>query len=163
MNHIDFTMASKFFTQHRQQYAKTGILEHHRKLMQQHYNFLSYKIQKNVLICTGWIISDDYTNKYKIEIRCVAGKEPCCIILEPKDISPSIVIHMYKDHSLCLHYPPDMKWSGWTPIYQYTVPWIVEWIHYYELYLVNGGKWEGPESPVHFTENDRNIDEDTDD
>ncbi len=28
---------------------------------------------------------------------------------------------------------------------------------YYELYLVNGGKWEGPESPVHIIEDDKNV------
>ena len=69
---------------------------------------------------------------------------------------------MYEDHSLCLHYPPDMKWSSWTPIYLYTIPWVVEWPLYYEIYLENGGRWVGPESPVHFTDIDRNIDIDTD-
>lgn len=153
-------MGSRFFKAHKQQYAKIGILEYHRGLMEKHYDFLSYKIRDNVLTCCGSISSEDYKNKYKFEIKCVAGYEPCCKILEPADIKPSKEIHMYKDHSLCLHYPPDMKWSGWTPIYKFTIPWIIEWIHFYELYLVNGGKWEGPESPIHFTENDRNIDED---
>ncbi|NNV53869.1 hypothetical protein [Limnovirga soli] len=67
---------------------------------------------------------------------------------------------MYSDHSLCLHYLKDMKWNGWTEIYKYTIPWAIEWIHYYEVYLVNGNKWEGPESPVHFTEFDKNKYED---
>lgn len=67
---------------------------------------------------------------------------------------------MFKDHSLCLHYPPDKKWSGWTPIYQFTIPWLVEWIYYYEIYLVNGGFWEGSESPVHFSQADINVGED---
>ena len=153
-------MASKFFIQYRSKYAKIGILEHHKKLMREHYDFLSYKIKSNVLIGTGWITSDDYLNRYKIELRCVAGREPYCKILEPERITPLREVHMYEDHSLCLNYPPDMKWSGRTPIYLYTIPWIIEWIHYYELFLINGGKWEGPESPVHFTENDKNINED---
>lgn len=160
MNRIDFIMASKFFKPHRQQYAKTGILQYHMKLMQKHYNFLDYKINDNVLICSGWIINADYENRYKVEIRCVAGYEPHCKILQPAEIIPSKEIHMYENHSLCLHYPKDMNWNGWTLIYKYTIPWVSEWIHYYELYLVNGGKWEGPESPVHFTEEDKNIEED---
>jgi hypothetical protein len=153
-------MASRFFRTHKQQYAKIAILQYHQKLMEQHYDFLQYRIKNNVLICTGWIISSDYKNKYKIDIRCVAGCEPYCKILEPSNILPSIKIHMYEDHSLCLHYPPDMKWNSWTPIHRYTVPWVIEWIHFYELYLINGGKWEGPESPIHFTEEDKNISED---
>ncbi len=42
-------------------------------------------------------------------------------------------------------------------INEYTVPWICEWIIYYEIYLINGNIWEGPESPVHFTESEKNI------
>lgn len=136
------------------------MLKHHKILMEEHYTFLNYKIKNNVLICTGWISSEDYINKYKIEIRCVAGNEPYSKIIEPENILPTKEIHMYKDHSLCLHYPPDMKWSGRTPIYQYTIPWVVEWTHYYELYQINGNIWEGPESPIHFTEENKNIQQD---
>ncbi len=64
---------------------------------------------------------------------------------------------MFNDHSICLHYPPDMFWTEKIKIYQFTVPWISEWIIYYEIYLLNGGKWEGRESPVHFTESDVNV------
>jgi hypothetical protein len=53
--------------------------------------------------------------------------------------------------------PPDMKWTERTPVYKYSVPWIVEWIHFYEISLLNGGEWEGPESPVHLTERDKNV------
>lgn len=160
MNLTDFIMASKFFRTHIQQYAKQGILSYQRCLIEKHYDFLSFKMKDNVLICSGAIASLDYKYEYKFEIRCVAGYEPCCKILEPECIVPSKEIHMYENHTLCLHYPPDLKWSGWTPIYKYTIPWTVEWIHYYEIFLVNGGKWEGRESPVHFTEYDRNISED---
>ena len=39
---------------------------------------------------------------------------------------------------------------------QTTIPWVVEWVLYYEIYLRNGGKWEGRESPSYFSEHDRN-------
>ncbi|MGH2649503.1 MAG: hypothetical protein ACRDE8_18130 [Ginsengibacter sp.] len=150
-------MASKFFKKHQQQFEKKGLLLHHKQLIENHYSFLKCKIENNVLVCKGVIIRPDYKNEYKVEVRYVAGKEPYCKIVEPDNILPCVKIHMYKDHSVCLHYPADMKWSGWTPIYQYTIPWLVEWTHYYELYLVNENKWEGPESPVHFTENEKNV------
>lgn len=136
------------------------MLWHQMMLIQQNYDFLKCRIEENILICTGWIVSNDYKNKYKFQLRCVSGAEPKSIILEPSNVEPCTAIHMYEDHSLCLHYPPDMKWSGWTHIYQYTIPWIVEWVHYYEIYLINGGIWEGRQSPVHFTEADKNIEED---
>lgn len=69
---------------------------------------------------------------------------------------------MYNDHSLCLHYPPDMKWNERLKIYEYTIPWISEWIIYYEIFLLNGGVWEGRESPTHMTEADQNLNQDFD-
>ena len=141
------------------------MLRHQMKLIEQNYDFLKcvFDKHKGILVCTGWVTSKDYKNKYKIQLRCVSGVEPKSLILEPTDIEPSVKIHMYKDRSLCLHYPPDMKWSGWTNIYKYTIPWIVEWVHYYEIYLINCGHWEGSESPVHFTEADINIEEEISD
>jgi hypothetical protein len=53
-----------------------------------------------------------------------------------------------------------MKWNEKKQIYKYTVPWLIEWIIFYELYLVNGNIWEGRESPVHIVESDKNIDKD---
>ena len=136
------------------------MLLYQKKLIEQHYEFLECRIQKNVLICTGVIRHKDYRNVYEVEIRCVYGSEPYTKILKPLDIIPSNKIHMYADHSLCLHYPPDMKWSARIKIFEYTIPWLIEWVVYYEQYLINGGKWEGPESPVHFTERDKNMQED---
>lgn len=138
------------------------MLSVHKEQIIDLYPFLKCKFDGNVLVITGTIQKTDYKNVYQIEIRCVAGMEPCSKILEPADIMPSKEIHMYDNHTLCLHYPPDMKWSGRTPIYQYTIPWVLEWIHYYEIYLINGNTWEGPESPVHFTNEDQNSSEETD-
>lgn len=155
-------MGSKFFKQYRlQQGSKYLILYNQQKLIEQHYNFLKCKIKQGVLVCTGWIISENYANKYNVEISCTVGNEPYCKILEPLDITPSQKIHMYDDHSLCLHYPPDKKWTSWTPIYRFTIPWLLEWIIYYEIFLINGGYWEGPESPYHFNEDEKNIKVDT--
>lgn len=153
-------MASKFFKPKKNKDVKIAMLLYQKKLIEQHYQFLHCRIEKDVLVCRGVITSADYKNEYKVEIRCVYGCEPYTKILEPVDIIPSNEIHMYPDHSLCLHYTQDMKWSARTLIYEYTIPWLVEWIVYYELYLINGGKWEGPESPVHLMEADKNVAED---
>jgi hypothetical protein len=155
-------MASKYFKTHRQQYQSKGLLSEHKKRIEEHYRFLKCKFDGNVLVITGTIRQPDYKNVYQIEIRCVAGAEPCSKIVKPADIEPSKEIHMYPNHTLCLHYPPDMKWTGWTPVYLYTIPWVIEWVHYYEIYLINGGVWEGPQSPVHFTTEDQNISHEVD-
>ncbi len=138
------------------------MLLHQKKLMERHFTFLKCRMEGNVLVCKGLISSPDYKHDYKVEIRCVHGKEPYVKIVEPVSILPTVHIHMYEDHSLCLHYPPDMKWHARVAIYEYTIPWIIEWTLYYELYLVNGGKWEGPESPLHLKEDEKNLHEDLD-
>jgi hypothetical protein len=109
----------------------------------------------------GWVQPDGCNNRYKVKIECVAGCEPKTTVLYPK-IDPRIKIHMYQDHSLCLHYPPDMPWSEKIAIYKHTIPWLCEWFIFYELFLVNGNKWLGRESPVHIVEEDKNINKDFD-
>ena len=126
------------------------------KLIERHFKFLNCKIKKTVLVCAGTLKLANCRNIYSILIEYVAGYEPKTTILSP-NIMPCQEIHMYQDHSLCLHYPKDMVWNERTLIFKYTVPWISEWIYYYEIYLINGNVWEGPESPLHFTEAERNI------
>ncbi|WP_316794422.1 hypothetical protein [Pedobacter frigoris] len=141
---------------------KYFYLNSQKQLIEKHYDFLKCRIEKNVLKCVGWIQPEFCSNAYKVLIEYVVGKEPKTTILYP-NVKPGVKIHMYGDHSLCLHYPPDMKWTEHTRVYQYTVPWITEWIIYYELYLVNGGLWEGKESPAHLTDATMNVNQDLDD
>lgn len=129
---------------------KFAYLQSQKLLIEKHYSFLKCRIEKNVLICIGWLQPAGCKEAYKIKIEHVVGKEPKTTILYP-EIQPLRTIHMYPDHSLCLHYSPDMKWTESTKVYQYTIPWITEWIIFYELYLINGSKWEGKESPEHLT------------
>lgn len=138
---------------------KYANLQFQKKLVEQHYEFLKCRIERNVLICVGWLQPKGCQEAYKVKIEYVVGNEPKTTVLFP-EIEPSFKIHMYKDHSLCLHYPPDMKWTENTKVYQFTVPWIAEWITYYELYLINGNNWEGKESTVHLTNATMNVNED---
>lgn len=145
----------------RKPYNKYAVLTYQQKLIEESYPFLTCYISNNVLACIGWLQLDNCKDRYRIKMEYVAGYEPKSTILYPV-IEPSKDIHMYKDHSLCLHYPADMKWNERIRIYEYTIPWISEWIIYYEIYLLNGRKWEGRESPTHITEADKNINQDPD-
>jgi hypothetical protein len=136
-----------------------AYLTSQQKQIEKHYDFLKCRIENNVLKCTGWIQPEGCKEAYKILIEYVVGREPKTTILHP-DIQPSKHIHMYRDKSLCLCYAKDIKWNERTNVYAYTVPWVAEWLVYYELYLVNGNKWEGPESPDHLTEATINVNKD---
>src|SRR5688572_1698671 len=102
-------MSSLFFGK-RKSYNKYAVLSYQQKLIEAYYPFLSCLISNNVLICVGWIQPNYCKDKYKIKVEYVAGNEPKSTILYPI-IEPSERIHMYKDHSLCLHYPADLRWT----------------------------------------------------
>lgn len=144
-----------FFKQGVNKYA---VLNYHKKLLQDHYDFLKCSIEKNRLTCYGTLRPFGCELDYRIKVEYVAGHEPKTTILKPQ-IEPDKHIHMYGDHSICLHYPPDMKWDIKTKLYLYTIPWISEWIIFYEIYKVKG-KWLGKESPTHISERDKNINRD---
>lgn len=135
---------------------KFGVLQYQQSLIEKNYSFLKCKIEQNVLKCTGWITPPGASNAYKVLIEYVVGNEPKTTILYP-EIKPSVKIHMYRDHSLCLSFPSDLKWTESSKVAELTIPWLAEWLVYYELYLVNGNVWEGPESPVHLTEATLNV------
>lgn len=141
---------------------KLNYLKSQKLFIEQNFDFLKCRIEKNVLICKGWVQPTFCREAYHILVEYVVGKEPKSTVLYP-EIKPDRKIHMYHDHSLCLFYSLDMKWTEFTKVYQHTIPWICEWIVYYELYQVNGNKWLGRESPDHLTVATMNINQDFED
>lgn len=108
------------------------------------FSFLKCRIENDTLICRGYIQFDS-CSRYEIKIEYRAGTFPQVYILNPF-VEPQNDIHIYGEGSLCLFYPGDMQWKGTTSIAEYTIPWIYEWILYYELYLLTG-IWEGAYEP----------------
>lgn len=141
-------------------YDRYANLMLQKKRIESTYKFLSCSIDRdNVLRCSGWLQPTNCEGVYKVKVEYVAGKEPKSTIISPF-VQHDPKIHMYSDHSLCLHYPPDMPWNEKINIAHYTIPWISEWIYYYEIYQLNGNIWEGPESPSHIRESDKNVNKD---
>lgn len=140
---------------HKLKYKKYPLLLSQKKLIEEHYNNWRCTIDnKKVLKCHGTIKLGG-CDEYRVRIEYIAGKEPKTTILRP-NIEPSDEIHMYKDHSLCLHYTPDMPWNEKVKIHETTIPWISEWIVFYEIYK-HTQRWMGKESPTHMKESDKNI------
>jgi len=54
--------------------------------------------------------------------------------------------HVYKNGVLCLYYPPDDGLKNTDLISKKIIPWVAEWLLYYEIFLLTG-KWKGPEAP----------------
>jgi hypothetical protein len=123
----------------KQTYAVAAFQKYH---IQGNYTFLKCKIENGTLICTGELQPEN-CDKYKIRIEFREGFMPNVFIVSPF-ITPKSEIHMYSEGCLCLFYPKEFKWMNTTKIADFTIPWIVEWILFYELWKVTG-QWEGKE------------------
>lgn len=115
-----------------------------KKEIEKKFSFLKCRIENDTLLCRG-IFQPEGCGKYEIKIEFRAGTFPQVYILNPT-VKPNADIHIYKEGSLCLFYPADMQWKETTSIAEHTIPWIFEWIIYYELYLLTG-VWEGEYEP----------------
>ena len=119
------------------------LLEHERKGLLEHYDFIecSYKFPrgKRTLICDGHYNQLGVEYRYQISYD---GGIPKAHIIQPK-IEYDIDCHMFSDNSLCLYYHGDERWSTRKSLYTHFVPWVHEWILYYEIYKLSG-KWEHP-------------------
>lgn len=54
----------------------------------------------------------------------------------------SKIPHMYEQDRLCLYYPQAREWTPRKWIHKTIVPWICEWLYYYEIWHVTG-EWLG--------------------
>jgi hypothetical protein len=87
---------------------------------------------------------------YKLEIRYQVGSFPEVRVLAPKLVrlpcnEEGQLPHVYpppSDPTLCLFDPRTDEWSASMEIAKTTVPWALDWLACYELWLMTG-KWTG--------------------
>lgn len=113
-------------------------------LMRQHFPCFKCSLRHDVLECLGTITPCEECATYKIRIRLARGGTPKVKILDPP-IAPSRKIHIYSDGNLCLYDYREQRWMDGDHIHEKIVPWIAEWLVYYELFLITG-EWRGPEA-----------------
>ena len=106
-------------------------------------HFPSFKVRVNGerLSCQGSIQPTDFSSTYKVEIFYQYDGIPKVRVLEPM-IPYDPKIHMFKDESLCLYYWKEEPWGNNFCIHETIIPWIAEWLIYYEIYQLTE-KWLG--------------------
>jgi hypothetical protein len=119
-----------------------GFSHYQKQIIESRYSFLKCKIENGILKAKG-TFSIPGSKNYQVRINYQPGLPPMVFIDKPS-IEFCSEIHVYSGGNLCLYYPGDQHWKTNTLIADYTIPWIFEWIAYYEIYLFSG-KWEGPE------------------
>jgi hypothetical protein len=121
-----------------------SILLIQKKYIEMHFQYLKCTISRNTLKCTGILQPHNKCDSYKIRIIYEVGKKPKIYILNPQ-INYNDQIHLFSDNSLCLYHFTDLEWDDNKIIIAKTIiPWISEWILFYEIWKING-VWLGAE------------------
>ena len=122
------------------------FLAHEKKELEKHYDFVTCRIVgtncNRKLEVFGYYKQTGKYYKYKIEYD--GYSDPIVSILSPNLVEEPP--HVYApNNNLCLYYPKDQPWlSGKCSLYEHIIPWVHEWILFYEIWLLSG-KWEHPE------------------
>ncbi len=134
------TIQSRVVAAHRRHHF---ILEKNR--LKKYFPFLRCTLQSNQLTCQGSITPSEGCDTYKIKLVYRKGKTPRVYIVDPP-IEPNPKYHMYKEGSLCLFDPRVSPWRPDMMLHDTIIPWIAEWLVFYELWK-DTGEWFGPEAP----------------
>jgi hypothetical protein len=73
------------------------------------------------------------------------GESPKVYVDRPKlrrQTPEEPIPHTFADDRPCLFYPDGNEWSAKSPIALTIVPWLMEWLVYYEAWLFTG-EWQG--------------------
>lgn len=98
--------------------------------------------------------------KYKISIDYRLFKPPIVKVLTPElirlpDNEEGQLPHVYppvEDPSLCLYDPKAVEWDDTMLLSQTIVPWTLDWLSCYELWLMTGRWTGGGRHPTYETE-----------
>lgn len=100
---------------------------------------------KSKLIVIGNIKPTPLSCEYKIRLVYDINSKPDIEILEPeltRNFNGEKIPHVYPGNKLCLYFPPANEWNSSKLISKYIIPWISEWLLYYEVWL-STGEWLG--------------------
>ena len=121
-----------------------SLLSYQKYHLKKQFNTLKTNIVDGVLVTKGTLRPTEDCDEYKIRIEYLPGIQPR-VYIKSHDLENIADIHLYKEGFLCLFDPSETKWKDTNKLSEYTVPWVVEWIMYYEIWKLTG-KWEGKES-----------------
>lgn len=110
-------------------------------LLREKFPFLNSRISGLELTCRGRIQPTEQSQTYRVEIRYAPWNSPEVRVIEPK-IEFTKDAHMYHNDTLCLYDWREQPWQNGWHLHQTIIPWVAEWLLYYELWLLTG-KWLG--------------------
>ena len=99
------------------------------------------------LVWTGSVKPSPSSTEYVVEVSYSVDRRPKVRIVSPLLVDPPKLseIHRYKDGTLCLHLHE--QWNQTFFMADKIMPWILEWLVFYEGWLLTGEWLGGGEHP----------------
>ena len=103
----------------------------------------------NTMLATGTVRPTALSTEYRVSLKFEG------IVPEVRVVSPALagrddgepIPHMYEQDRLCLFRPHGGDWTPSEPISATIIPWISEWLFFYEIWLATGDWLGGGEHP----------------
>ncbi len=103
------------------------------------------RVRNGALIAEGDIQPTTRSAVYRVRIEYRAGERPDVEVLSPK-LEPreegGRIPHVFPGNRLCLYLPGTGEWEPDMSLAHTILPWISEWLFYYETWRVLG-EWLG--------------------
>jgi hypothetical protein len=101
---------------------------------------------RNTGIWIGLLQPTPRSPQYTVRIKYTLKRYPRITVVDPPlelAEGKKFLPHTYQpDNRLCLYFPPSGQWSSNKLLADHIVPWISEWLYYYEIWVFTG-KWLG--------------------
>lgn len=110
------------------------------KILKEYNNVKSHKLEKDILNIVMEIKATQSSKTYNVKIRYKLGEKPVVIVTNIEEGTK--LPHTYLNNNLCLYYPKSKEWSKYDYISDTIIPWISEWLYFYEIWLATD-KWLG--------------------
>lgn len=100
------------------------------------------------IVWVGKLKSSPIGDEYLVKISYKKGERPNIYVLEPKELKlpqgKNKLEHVYdhKKQKLCLYYPKAKEWNDTKTLTSTILPWTIEWLYHYEMWLITG-EWLG--------------------
>lgn len=151
-------MASKYRGMHHRRRTKSNLgrqdlsgfaltLREQAKRIRAAWTSLDVQVTSTNLCVHGQMQPTPLNDTYDIRIVYEKGRTPKAYVespaLKPRDdVHP--VPHVYMDPELrpCLYYPDGTQWSSQRSLARTIIPWLAQWLYYYELWHATG-EWRG--------------------
>jgi hypothetical protein len=96
------------------------------------------------LVWIGRLTPTEYSATYDVLVDHQLAKTPIVYVVSPalRTAGGADLPHVHGWNTLCL-YLGEREWSAAAPIADTLIPWAVEWLAFYELWLATEGEWHG--------------------